>query len=142
MTNREKFIETFGVSPQNSIGCNNITCMGTKCKDCTFLYRENVASIWDLEYKEPPIKKEIKAGDIVRITDSEEQYTNYNALFNRSNLSGEIISRFNSGVDLNEDLTYKVLEILENENYDVYIAVIQNEFDDVYLIGVNGLEVI
>lgn len=142
MTNREKFIETFGVKPLNSIGCHNLGCSEADCNVCTFNKGAKPGFIWDLEYKEPP-KHKIKVGDKVKIIDAEEQYTTYNALFNNSKLSKEVISNFNRGVDLNTYCIYKVLEILEHENYDgVYIAVIQNDYDEIYLIGVNGLEVI
>ena len=143
MTNIEKFIETFGVKPYFDIGCCSFNCSGIECEDCTFRPRDN-KDAWNREYKEPIRKCEkIKAGDKVKIIDGEEQYTTYNALFNQSKLSKEVISHFKSGTDLLPSLTYTVLEILEHENFEcVYIAVIQNNFDDVYLIGVDGLEVV
>lgn len=148
MTNKEKFREIFGVNIIDDKfvdSCTNFSCYGTYCKECTFNKPHQLnKSIWDLEYKEPIQEFEnINVGDKVSIRDDDYQYSTYNSLFNRSNLSGETISRFNSGVRLNTELTYIVLEILEHDNFDnVYIAVIQNEFDDVYLIGVEGLEVI
>ena len=145
MTNGEKFRETFGVDIQSSgimsVDCCNLSCNGVLCKNCTFHIRLGEGTnIWDLEYKEP---KKINVGDKVKIINWGEQYTIYNALFNQSKLSKEVISHFKSGVDLLPSLTYTVLEILKHENNDdVYIAVIQNNFDDVYLIGVDGLEVV
>ena len=50
MTNREKFIETFGVRPLNTMGCHTFGCANIDCKTCTFNKGAKQGSVWDLEY--------------------------------------------------------------------------------------------
>lgn len=134
MTNREKFKEVFGYYPQaDTYMCKYVMCL-SDCNNCL------VSEKWDDEYKK---QLKIKVGDRVKVIDTGEQYDTYNQLFNKSELPKEVISHFVTGDDcVITEYTYTVLEILEHDDFeDVFIAVIQDEFEQIYLIGVDGLEV-
>lgn len=101
MTNKEKFIEIFGVEPKFSVGCSSFKCNNIECTQCTFDPRKSLVG-WNNEYKAPTLLHE---NDLVT-------YKHRLAIYKYDSNGKAVITYLYDDILINEAVEYKEIKKL------------------------------